>query len=291
MRVALKIDVTSSRALRVGVPNLLRLLDEYKVRATFFFPFGLDESGRRPLTTWRLRRRLGRAALFYGTVLPGRRFDADSRRLAGEARSRGHEIGVIGCSPAAFARRLAFADGARVDADIQCLLAACGEAPFDNTPPLAVANWQTHPRLVASLTTSRFRYSSMSRGRFPFYPVLQGQRARIPELPTTLPTVTEALGVPGVDADNVHAYLYAESRHILPMGHVYSASADYEGIDALPVMEKLIVMWKGQGGELQTLGDRLDTLDNTQLPYHLLGWGTIDGGVRHVAMQSLAVPA
>jgi hypothetical protein len=121
--------------------------------------------------------------------------------------------------------------------------------------------------------------------------VLQGCRAQVPEVPTTLPTLVEALAVDGVDADNVHGYLYAESRHILPMGHVYSASADLEGVEALPVIEKLIVMWKGQGGELQTLGDRLDTLDTARLPHHLLGWGTVDGGERHVAKQSLAVPA
>jgi undecaprenyl phosphate-alpha-L-ara4FN deformylase len=291
MRVALKIDVASWRALRVGVPSLFKLLDRYAVKATFFFPLGVDDAGRRPLCAWRHRHRLGYSALLYGTLLPGRAMAADSRRLASEARAEGHEVGVIGYSPAAFAHRLAFAAPARVRADVARLHSACLEPPFDDAPPLAVAGWQTHPELVAALTPSRFRYSSMSRGRFPFYPMLQGRRSQVPELPTTLPSLGEVLAVDGVTSENAHAYLYAESRHILPMGHVYSASADHEGIDALAVFERLLVMWKGQGGDIQTMGARLAALDAARLPHHLLGWGAVDGSGRHLAMQSLAVPA
>lgn len=291
MRVAIKIDVASYRGLRTGVPNLLRLLDRYDVKATFFFPLGLDDAGRRPFSAWRRRRRIGRTALLYGTLLPSRPMTAESRRLAREALDRGHEIGVIGYSPCAFAHRLAFAPPERVRSDLDRLRDACVAPPFDDTPPIAVFGWQVHPELVAALTPSLFRYSSLARGRFPFYPVLQGRRSRVPELPTTLPTLAETLALGGVTSGNAHAYLYAESRHILPMGHVYSACADYEGIDAQPLFEKLLVMWKGQGGDVQTLGNRLEALDAASLPHHLLGWGKVDGAVQHLAMQSLAVPA
>ena len=51
MRVALRVDVGSLRGLREGVPNLLRLFGQYRVRASFFFPLGRDFSGRRPKFT------------------------------------------------------------------------------------------------------------------------------------------------------------------------------------------------------------------------------------------------
>mgnify|MGYP000497118404 CR=1 FL=1 len=63
MRVALRVEVNSLRGLRQGVPNLIRLFSEYQVRASFFFPLGHDHAGRRPISTWRNRSRLGLSAL------------------------------------------------------------------------------------------------------------------------------------------------------------------------------------------------------------------------------------
>ncbi|MGB5251577.1 MAG: 4-deoxy-4-formamido-L-arabinose-phosphoundecaprenol deformylase, partial [Sedimenticolaceae bacterium] len=89
----------------------------------------------------------------------------------------------------------------------------------------------------------------------------------------------------------VHEYLYAESRHLLPAGHVYAVSAEREGLDLLPLMEKLLVMWRGQGGSIRTLGDALGGVDTDSLPHHQAGWGAVAGGQGQVAMQSIQVPA
>src|SRR3984957_15698519 len=50
-RIVLKIDVDTLRGTREGVPNLARMLDKYRARATFLFSLGPDHTG------WALRRR------------------------------------------------------------------------------------------------------------------------------------------------------------------------------------------------------------------------------------------
>ena len=291
MRIALRIEVTSWRGLREGVPNLLRLFNEYQVPATFFLPFGNDVAGRDPVRTWSQRQQTGLRALAYGVLMPAPAFDDESRRMGELVQRNGHEIGVIGYSPLHWARRLAHAGSDWVAVQLELLKLACLQPPFDAAPPLAVMDWQTQPDLVGACNAQRCRYTSMCRGRMPFLPVLQGQRSSVPEIPTTLPTLPEMLCQPDVDAGNVHEYLYAESRHLQPAGHVYSLSADREGIGALDIMEKLLIMWKGQDGSIRRLGDILRGIDASTLPHHQVGWGSVSGNHRHLEMQSLQVPA
>ena len=44
--LAIKVDVDTDRGTRIGVPNLLALLDEFGVKATFLFSLGPDNTGR-----------------------------------------------------------------------------------------------------------------------------------------------------------------------------------------------------------------------------------------------------
>ncbi|MGC4075111.1 MAG: hypothetical protein QM760_21940 [Nibricoccus sp.] len=45
-RIALKVDCDTFEGTKNGLPNLLRLFDELKIRATFLFTLGPDTSGR-----------------------------------------------------------------------------------------------------------------------------------------------------------------------------------------------------------------------------------------------------
>lgn len=291
MRVALRVEVSSLRGLRQGVPNLMRLFSEYQVRASFFFPLGHDYAGRSPLKTWRNRGRLGWPALAYGTLRSAPSLGSEGKELMAAARANGHEVGLFGLSPLHWARRLARADKAWTRQQCEALWSSFLELGGEAPSALATPDWQANPALLAELSASRYRYSSMTRGKLPYFPVLRGERSLVPEIPTTLPTVAELLRQPGVSVDNIHEYLYAESRHLLPAGHVFAASAECEGLAMLGLMENLLVMWKGQDGSVRALGDVLKDIDLATLPHHQVGWGELDGASGAMTMQSVRVPA
>ena len=291
MRIALRVEVNSLRGLREGVPNLMRLFSEFQIRATFFFPFGTDDTGRRPLQAWRQRTTYGFKALAYGSLVKGPSLADAGAELFRAARANGHEVGLFGMSPNLWCDRLAHADEKWTRDQFEALWLTVQRLGCEGEPlAFSAPGWQLNPVLLSELLPSRFSYSSLTRGKLPYRPVSQGVRSMIPEIPTTLPTADEMMHQSGVSSDKVHEYLYTESRRVLPAGHVYAASAEREGIALLPLMEKLLIMWKGYEGTLGALGDMLKDLDPDTLPVHQVGWGDIDGGDRAMAMQSLQVP-
>lgn len=290
MRVALRVEVTSWRGLETGVPNLLRLFSDFQVRASFFFPLGFDCPGRYPSLAWRARGYLPWKDLLRGLLLPSRDFAAESRRLSELARSNGHEVGLIGFSPFGWAMKMADADPDWIASQLHDLDIFVSTQHAQEKHGLASMDWQVHAGLIAGLVPRRAAYSSICRGRMPFYPVLQGRRSSIPEIPTTLPTVQELLQDSAVTLDNVHEFLYAESCHVLPAGHVFTLFADREGLAGLGLMETMLTMWKGQEGSVRALGDMLREVNVASLPCHQVGWQLFPGASRYAATQSLEVP-
>ena len=291
MRVALRVEVRTLRGLREGVPNLMRLFSTFQVRASFFFPLGRDLSGRAPWQAWRDRRRTGLKAMAFGTLLPAPSLQHDAVSLIRSARQNGHDVGVLGGSPVDWLRHLANAKTDWVRDQCQQVWDVLDEAGVELPIAWATPGWQVNPALLEALSAQRVGYTSLTRGKLPYLPMLQGVRGTVPEIPTTLPTIDELLEQPDVSATNVHEYLYAESRHVLPAGHVFTAHAEREGLDRLGLMEKLLVMWKGQDGSVRSLDDLLKGIDSGTLPRHQIGWGSVDGDRRPMAMQSIEVPA
>ena len=291
MRVALRVEVRTLRGLREGVPNLMRLFSTFQVRASFFFPLGRDLSGRAPWQTWRDRRRTGLKAMAFGTLLPAPLLQHDAVSLIRTARQNGHDVGVLGGSPVDWLRNLANAKTDWIHDQCQQVWDVLDEAGVELPIAWATPGWQVNPALLEALSVQRVGYTSLTRGKLPYLPMLQGVRGTVPEIPTTLPTIDELLEQPDVSVTNVHEYLYAESRHVLPAGHVFTAHAEREGQDRLGLMEKLLVMWKGQDGSVRSLDDLLKDIDPGTLPRHQIGWGSVDGDRLPMAMQSIEVPA
>ena len=300
MRVALKVDVDTYRGTLEGVPALLRLFDQYQVRATFLFSLGPDHTGRalkrifRPGFLQKVRRtsvasHYGLKTLLYGTLLPGPHIGRRTGDLLRAVEAAGHEVGIHCYDHIRWQDFVAHRDAAWTEREMRRAAAVFEQVFGHPATTHGAAGWQLNRHVLAIEQSMGLRYASDVRGRYPFLPVLQGVESSCPQVPTTLPTLDELIGRDGINAENVHEYVYDESLRVLPNGHVYTLHAELEGMQLLSVMEKLLVMWRGSSGELGAVEETFERLDLATLPRHQVGWGEIEGRSGYLAMQGVPV--
>jgi len=105
-RVALKVDCDTYVGTRDGIPRLLEILGARKIRASFFFTFGPDRSGRaarRFFTTPGFFQKMlhsragslyGFPTVLYGTLLPAPVIGERCEETIHSVAQAGHETGV-----------------------------------------------------------------------------------------------------------------------------------------------------------------------------------------------------
>ncbi len=72
----------------------------------------------------------------------------------------------------------------------------------------AAAGWQLNAQVLELEHEFGLAYASDARGTAPFWPTMGGVQGRCMQLPTTLPTFDELIGVDGMDAQ-------AAAQHLL----------------------------------------------------------------------------
>jgi peptidoglycan/xylan/chitin deacetylase (PgdA/CDA1 family) len=289
MKLGLRVAVNTLAGALQGVPELLKLFDEYQVKASFFFATGADTSGRllnRIQQPWYPH--LPLSSRLYGLLLMPPRIASKAGEVMRTVAAAGHETGILCDHRGRWQKGLAHADEAWTSRELMKAIDRY-TAVFGNQPNcMASAAWQTNPHLLRLQQKLGFDYACDVRGKSAFLPVLQGVESSCPQLPTTLPTLSELLLQGGeITLQNVHEYLYAESQHILPHGHIYACDAEMEGITHHGFMEKLLVMWRNLDEGIQPLGAFLDEQNRVQLKKHLIGWSNEMTGEFYQATQSI----
>ncbi|MCG8056780.1 MAG: hypothetical protein AB2688_15830 [Candidatus Thiodiazotropha taylori] len=289
MKLGLRIAVNTLVGAVQGVPALLELFDQYQIKASFFFATGPDISGRltnRSQQPWYAH--LPLSSRLYGLLIkpPSIVEEAGKRLLAVAA--AGHETGILCHDRGRWLKGLAHADEAWTRKELLKAVDSYTDLFGSRPNCMASAGWQTNPHLLCLQQELGFDYASDVRGKSAFLPLLQNIQSSCPQLPTTLPTISELLRQGGeINLQNVHEYLYAESQHILPHGHIYACDAEVEGITHLDVLEKLLVMWRNLDEGIQPLHAFLDEQNRAQLKKHLIGWSNEMTGEVYQATQSL----
>jgi peptidoglycan/xylan/chitin deacetylase (PgdA/CDA1 family) len=133
-----------------------------------------------------------------------------------------------------------------------------------------------------------FDYCSDTRGSHPFMPVWNAEIVVCPQLPTTLPTLDELIGVDGITPESVAGHLLSLTEAPPATGHVYTLHAELEGMKLAPAFEELLAGWKAQGYELVSLKDYAADLDRNALPRHEVVIGEIPGRSGTLALQGPA---
>ena len=147
------------------------------------------------------------------------------------------------------------------------------------SPPLThgAAGWQMNVQALRLTQRLGFEYCSDGRGTHPHLPVWNAELIRCPQLPTTLPTLDELIGVGAITADNVAAHLLELTKEPVAAGHVYTLHAELEGMRFAPAFEQLIAGWRAQGCSLGTTRALYETLQPMALPRCEVAPGTVEG--------------
>lgn len=289
-RITLKVDVDTLRGTREGVPALQRLLDTHQARATFLFSLGPDNTGRalrrvfRPGFLKKVSRtsvveHYGLKTLSYGVLLPGpdigKKAAAEMRAIA----NAGHECGIHTWDHVEWHDQVRHRDSAWTLQRMQQSYDRFGEI-FGHAPKThGAAGWQMNKTAIQQLDAWGMQYASDGRGAEPYIISIDGRPCKHMQLPTTLPTLDEILGVDGLTVDNVHEHLLGLTDPVRhgQRDHVFTLHAELEGQKLAPIFDRLLTGWRAQGHALGTMGDYYATLTQQVLPVHPFAWGEVSG--------------
>ena len=299
--LALKIDVDTYRGTRDGVPALLNLLAAHNLRATFLFSLGPDNTGRAIRRVFRrgflakvqrtsVLSHYGLKTLLYGVLLPGPHIAGKLAGLMRRVHEAGHEVGIHCYDHVRWQDNVASSDRAWTQREMMLAHDAFVEALGIEPTTIGAAGWQINPDVIELEQSMGFHYASDVRGSAPFVPEFQGRLSSCVQLPTTLPTLDEMLGVDGVSESNL-AHSLLRITEDASTCQVYTAHAELEGMKMLPVMEALIPGWQSQGFILGTLADSYAALNVARLPRKQIVWAQLPGRSGMLACEGEELPS
>jgi peptidoglycan/xylan/chitin deacetylase (PgdA/CDA1 family) len=296
VQLALKVDVDTLRGTREGVPALVDALLEHGAGASFLFSLGPDHTGRairrvfRPGFFGKVARtsvveHYGLRTLLYGTLLPGPDISARAGEQMRRVRAAGFETGVHCFDHTSWQDFVTRRGPAWTRQQMGLAVARYGEV-FGEAPRVhGAAGWQMNDAAFECEEAFAFRYASDTRGTGPFSPLLGARRSACPQLPTTLPTLDELIGLDGVDGGNVHQALLART-HEARAHQVFTLHAELEGMKLLGAFRRLLAGWREQGYELVSMATLFAGLECDKLPVCAVHSGTISGRSGTLAVQA-----
>lgn len=296
MQIALKIDVDTYRGTREGVPALVAALKRHHADATFLFSLGRDHTGRAMKRVFRpgffskvsrtsVVEHYGIKTLLYGTLLPGPDIGKECADVLRATRDAGFEVGIHTWDHVKWQDGVSGASADWTRAELRKAVSryvnVFGEPPSTH----GAAGWQMNAHAFGLLDEFQFNYASDTRGTSAFLPVVDGKTLSCPQIPSTLPTLDELLGLNGLDASNVAQHILAITDAAPDALHVYTLHAELEGMKLLPVFETLLAGWRARGATLVATRTLAAQLDRTNLPHHAIEYAEVPGRSGTLALQ------
>jgi peptidoglycan/xylan/chitin deacetylase (PgdA/CDA1 family) len=309
--LTLKIDVDTYRGTREGTLNLVKLLQRYRVNATFLFSLGPDHTG------WALRRAFrpgffqkvsrtsvvehyGLKTLMYGVLLPAPDIGKTCANQMRSVESAGFECGIHTWDHVVWQDNVNKRDAAWTERQMQHafdrFIAIFGHAPQTH----GAAGWQMNEYAFAQLDAFGMAYASDGRAMLteqgtlaapdagPYRLSAAGKTLSCIQLPTTLPTLDELLGrtIDGVVLDEANTADFILGLTKTPRDHVFTLHAELEGQKLAPIFERLLAGWQAQGYTLGSMAEHYEKVKNHSLPVYPVSWGELPGRSGELIVQA-----
>ncbi len=236
--ISLRVDVDTLEGSLTGIPTLLRLLEKHRMRASFYFSFGPDNSGKAIRRIFRkgflekMRRTnpgklYGFKTMMYGTLLPA---PIIWKRAAGEmklAAAAGHEVGIHAWDHVQYHDLLDRKSRAWLEAWYRDAHKAFADI-FGHPAQGAVSPaWRSNDATLEIQEQYGMDYAGDCRGFEPFYPIVNGKTLKTLQVPTTLPTLDELWGLDGRTGEDVNREVWNLVRE--DALNVYALHTEVEG--------------------------------------------------------------
>jgi len=287
--LGLRIDVDTHEGMRDGVPRLLDVFREQGVKGTFYLSMGPDNAGRaivnvlkRPGFLSKMRRTgaarvYGLRTVLSGTLLPARMIAVALPEVARRVRDEGHEVGVHAWDH----RRWQDTLPRMPDHEVAAQLGRARQAFTEifGAPPrtFAAPAWFGDERSLLIQEGYGLDYASDCRGREPFLPVVKSGVVRTPQVPTTLPTLDEALGETHTDARAFFASILGPATSAA--WPVLTVHAELEGGPYADALREFLTRARDLGIRPAPLAELLAARRTTgvPLPRRPMGYGAVPG--------------
>ncbi len=262
--LALKIDVDTEAGTRLGVPNLLSLLEELQIPATFYLSLGPDNTGRAIKRIFRkgflkkvLRTQVvsnyGIRTLLNGTLLPGPHIGKKHEELLKSIKARGFEVGIHAYDHqkwqdnlSAMTKEEFFFEFKKAREEFKRI--------FGSAATIAAApGWQINEHTLESYDDANLNYASDCRGNFPFHPQYKNKQFKTLQIPTTLPTLDELLGRDKFSLATLKDYYISLLKTDEP--NVLTIHPELEGMKYLAWFRTLLVAAKIKNIQFKSLGE------------------------------------
>ncbi len=277
MEVALKIDVDTHQGLGQGVPRMAAMLEREGIAASFYISMGPDNSGRAIVRVLKNRGFLkkmfrtkavsmyGLRTVLSGTILPARPIALAYPAVMRDLRARGFEVGVHGYDHVRWQDRIDAIGDIGVRAELHDAFEAFRAIMGESAKGFAAPGWRTNDAASLALEAENLEYRSDTRGRYPFRCAIGDKILATPEIPTTLPTLDEVMGRPGLSDDAAVMRYYLE-QFTSDALNVHTVHAETEGMGHLESFCVMLRALKERGAKFVAMREVASRLNRTELP-------------------------
>lgn len=293
--IGIKVDVDTYAGMRKGVPALLALFKKYDIHASFFVPMGKDHTGwtiKRVFTRKGFLKKAGRVGvvstygirtLLYGLLLPGPEIARKNADLLHKIMDEGHELGIHGHDHVYWHDHIKYFNREKTWKELQKASATYQEIMKQAPQSFAAPGWMTNTHALRFFEENNFIYTSNVRGTSPFFPEMGGESFRILEIPTTLPTLDEVVGIAGTEiASLCRFYLNSLTGYL----NILTVHTELEGNKWSRLLETFIEKTLELGFAYKRIMDIAIELRNSKnVPVYETVYGHIEGRAGEVCLQ------